>query len=129
MEKYPKEIHLKTRETLIIRPMEKDDLDALIAFFQSLPREDRMYLRSDVKQKEMMDMNGIFSMEKLKEGDINEILKTGDIFAIFEKVKPKKKKIITPKPKSRIPRKMTYWELMDYLEYVIEFEQGKLQSG
>lgn len=52
MEKYPKEVHLKSRETVIIRPMEKDDLDALIKFFQALPREHRMYLRSDVKQKE-----------------------------------------------------------------------------
>ncbi|MFC2088708.1 GNAT family N-acetyltransferase [Calditrichota bacterium] len=52
MEKYPKEVHLKSRETIIIRLMEKDDLDVLIDFFQALPREDRMYLRSDVKQKE-----------------------------------------------------------------------------
>ncbi len=52
MEKYPKEVHLKSRETIILRPMESDDMDALIQFFQALPLQDRLYLRSDVTKKE-----------------------------------------------------------------------------
>ncbi len=52
MDNYPKEVHLKSRENLILRPMESDDIDSLINFFKSLPIEDRMYLRSDVTQKE-----------------------------------------------------------------------------
>lgn len=67
---------------------------------------------------------GIFGMEELQEEDIEAILATGDIFACVERVKPKKKKTIIPKPKTAIPRDMTYWELMDYLEHTIEFGQG-----
>jgi len=72
----------------------------------------------------LLDMEGIFGLEELTEEGIQEIVRTGDIFACCEKVKPKKEKTIIPKPKRIIPRKMTYWELMDYLEYVMEFEQG-----
>jgi len=83
--------------------------------------------RNDSVQAEMGDMEGIFGLEKLTEEDIEEIIRTGDIFAHVVKVKPKKKKTIIPKPKSAIPKEMTYWELMDYLEHTIEFGQGGRQ--
>lgn len=66
---------------------------------------------------------GILGLEKLKEEDIEAILATGDIFACFEKVKPKKKKTIIPKPKSIIPKEQTLEDLMDYLEFVVEIGQ------
>ena len=52
MEKYPKEIHLKSGEIIVLNPLQDDEMEKLITFFQSLPVEDRMYLRSDVKQRE-----------------------------------------------------------------------------
>jgi len=52
MEKYPKEVHLKSGETIVLNPLQDDEMDELIRFFQSLPIEERMYLRSDVKHRE-----------------------------------------------------------------------------
>lgn len=52
MEKYPKKINLKNGDPITLRLMKEDDLESLINFFQSLPVEDRMYLRSDVMKRE-----------------------------------------------------------------------------
>jgi len=52
MEKYPKEIHLKSGEVIVLNPLQDDEMEKLVQFFQSLPVEERMYLRSDVKQRE-----------------------------------------------------------------------------
>lgn len=45
---------LKDGTEVIIRPIEKDDLDRSFAFFQALPDEDRAYLRSDVTRPEVV---------------------------------------------------------------------------
>jgi RimJ/RimL family protein N-acetyltransferase len=52
MEKYPKEVKLKTEEKVVLRLLTLDDLEPLIYFFQNLSSKDRMFLRSDVMQKE-----------------------------------------------------------------------------
>jgi RimJ/RimL family protein N-acetyltransferase len=52
MDEYPKEISLKTGQNLTIRLLKDDDIEALIQFFQTLPGEDRMYLRIDVMKRE-----------------------------------------------------------------------------
>ena len=52
MEKYPKEIHLKSGEIIVLNPLQDDEMEKLVYFFQSLPIDERMYLRSDVKQRE-----------------------------------------------------------------------------
>lgn len=52
MEKYPKEVALKSGETIVVNPLQDDEMEKLILFFQSLPIEERMYLRSDVSQRE-----------------------------------------------------------------------------
>jgi RimJ/RimL family protein N-acetyltransferase len=52
MEKYPKEIHLKSGETIILNPLQNDEMEKLIEFFQALPVKERMYLRSDVNERE-----------------------------------------------------------------------------
>ena len=52
MEKYPKEVQLKSGETIILNPLQSDEMEKLIQFFQSLPTEEKMYLRSDVSQRE-----------------------------------------------------------------------------
>jgi ribosomal protein S18 acetylase RimI-like enzyme len=41
-------VNLKDGTELIIRPLNKDDLDRSYNFFQALPEEDRTYLRRDV---------------------------------------------------------------------------------
>lgn len=52
MEKYPKEVHMKSGEALILNPLQQEEMEDLIDFFQSLPVDERMYLRSDVKNRE-----------------------------------------------------------------------------
>ena len=52
MEEYPKEVSLKSGQNLTIRLLNEDDIETLVQFFQSLPEEDRMYLRSDVLKSE-----------------------------------------------------------------------------
>lgn len=52
MDEYPKEITLKSGDKIFLRFLEKDDLDSLVEYFQSLPPGDRMYLRADVTKRE-----------------------------------------------------------------------------
>ncbi len=52
METYPKTIELEDGTTISLEIMTDDDLPDLIAFFQSLPEEDRLYLRSDTTDPE-----------------------------------------------------------------------------
>jgi RimJ/RimL family protein N-acetyltransferase len=52
MEKYPKTVKLKNGVMVKLKILQADELELLVEFFQSLPLEDRMYLRSDVMKKE-----------------------------------------------------------------------------
>ncbi len=52
MEKYPKKVTLKDDEIITLRLLNDTDLEILVSFFQSLPEKDRMYLRSDVMNRE-----------------------------------------------------------------------------
>jgi RimJ/RimL family protein N-acetyltransferase len=45
-------VKLKNKEHAVLRLLNQEDLEALIQFFQSLSVENRMYLRSDVMEKE-----------------------------------------------------------------------------
>jgi len=66
MEKYPKEITLKNGKKITLRLLTQDDIDALVAFFHSLPAEDRMYLRSDVQKKEnIINRFGTINYDKM----------------------------------------------------------------
>ena len=49
MNDYPKGIQLKDGTNASLHVMEESDLDNVIRFFQSIPDEDRQYLRSDTK--------------------------------------------------------------------------------
>jgi len=51
METYPKGLQLKNGEKIIVRLFKEDDVETLMLFFQSLPLEDRMYLRTDVTNR------------------------------------------------------------------------------
>lgn len=45
---YPKEITLRDGTTVVLRPMESSDAEALLAFFLEVEPEDRYYLKEDV---------------------------------------------------------------------------------
>ncbi len=49
MDEFPKGIQLKDGTNVSIHVMAESDIDELIRFFQSIPDEDRQYLRSDTK--------------------------------------------------------------------------------
>lgn len=44
---YPKTTRLRDKSEVVLRPLEKDDFDAMLTFLRSLPEEDRLFLRSD----------------------------------------------------------------------------------
>ncbi len=48
LEEYPKEAILKDGTRVTLRPLEHGDAERLVAFFQSIPEDDRWYLRHDV---------------------------------------------------------------------------------
>lgn len=52
---YPKKITLKDGTAVTVRPMVKEDGDALYAFFKGLPEEDRLYLRDDVADRAVIE--------------------------------------------------------------------------
>lgn len=52
---YPKTIELRGGLKVTLRPMVKEDVEKLWAFFQGVPREDRLFLRDDVSKKETIE--------------------------------------------------------------------------
>jgi RimJ/RimL family protein N-acetyltransferase len=48
MVEYPEETRLKDGTPITLRPIEEGDFQGLVSFFQSLPEEDRLYLKEDV---------------------------------------------------------------------------------
>jgi L-amino acid N-acyltransferase YncA len=67
LEEYPKKITLRDGFICILRPMTRDDQDALYRFFISLPEEDRKYLRNDAT-------NRIFIEKWCRELNYNKVL-------------------------------------------------------
>ena len=45
---YPRTVHCKDGSEILLRPMQAGDLEAVKAFFGTLPRADRLFLRYDV---------------------------------------------------------------------------------
>ena len=45
---YPKEVKVKDGSTIVLKPFEKKDKDALFLFFQKLPEGDRLFLKDNV---------------------------------------------------------------------------------
>lgn len=52
---YPKKLTLKDGTAVVIRPMVKEDGDALFSFFKGLPEEDRLFLRDDITDKAVIN--------------------------------------------------------------------------
>ncbi|MEE8478509.1 MAG: hypothetical protein V3S42_00740, partial [Candidatus Neomarinimicrobiota bacterium] len=61
-----KNINLKDNTEIALRQLKKRDRNRLTAFFSSLPKEDRIYLRVDVTDKEAIKQ--IIKSSKLGEG-------------------------------------------------------------
>ena len=55
LEEYPKKITLQDGFICILRPMTRDDQDALYRFFISLPEDDKKYLRNDVTNRILIE--------------------------------------------------------------------------
>jgi len=55
LKNYPKNITLKDGTPITIRPLVKEDGDALYAFFKGLPEEDRLFLRDDITDRAVID--------------------------------------------------------------------------
>src|SRR3990172_88205 len=54
LERYPREITLRSGVTLVFRPMDRDDVGRLWDFFQQIPPEDKMFFRQDVSRREVV---------------------------------------------------------------------------
>ena len=51
---YPKTVTLKDDRNVVLRPLVPDDFERLFDFFQALPSEDRLLLRHDVQDRELV---------------------------------------------------------------------------
>ncbi|MFV1957530.1 MAG: GNAT family N-acetyltransferase [bacterium] len=54
LDEYPKEISLKDGSSVTLRPMVEDDEAGLLEFFTGLSKADRLYLRHDVSNPEVI---------------------------------------------------------------------------
>jgi L-amino acid N-acyltransferase YncA len=45
---YPKEVQLRDQSSVVVRPLAAGDADALLAFFLSIPEDERYYLKHEV---------------------------------------------------------------------------------
>lgn len=54
LDDYPKEITLKDGTVLILRPMVREDEEGLLEFFAGIPEKERLYLRNDVINPEVV---------------------------------------------------------------------------
>ena len=74
---YPKNVTLKDGRSIVLRPLARDDFDELQAFFEALTEEDRLFLRHDVRDPELihkwteeLDFARIIPLVALDDGEI-----------------------------------------------------------
>ena len=74
---YPRDVALKDGRIVSIRPMNKEDGPSLLEFFRSLREEDRMFLRDDVVDPDLinrwvedLDYNKVVPLLGIAEGKI-----------------------------------------------------------
>lgn len=77
MELASKTIQLKDSTQILIRPLSKQDGPALLKFFATVPEDDRLFLKDDITQKEVidrwiadLDFNKVFPMIAEKDSAI-----------------------------------------------------------
>ena len=54
LDRYPREVVLRSGARLVFRPMVRDDVDRLWEFFRRVPAGDKMFFRQDVDRKEVV---------------------------------------------------------------------------
>jgi len=54
LKEYPKEVVLRDGSKVLMRPVVKDDEEALYQFFKGMSKEDRLYLRDDVASRDVI---------------------------------------------------------------------------
>lgn len=54
MVRYPRAFRCRDGRVVTVRPLERDDLQPLVEFFAALPDEDRLHLRVDVTQRDIV---------------------------------------------------------------------------
>ena len=52
---YPKNITLKDRTQYVLRPSTKDDMEILWNFFQEIPENDKLFLKDNVAEKDVVE--------------------------------------------------------------------------
>lgn len=67
-----KTVRLKDETEVLIREMTVEDLERSLAFFQSLPEEDRAYLRRDVVKREVVERR----IHEMQSGDVMRLVGT-----------------------------------------------------
>jgi RimJ/RimL family protein N-acetyltransferase len=55
LKEYPKEVTLKDGSKVTMRPVVREDEEALYQFFKVMSKEDRLYLRDDVANREIIN--------------------------------------------------------------------------
>lgn len=55
LKEYPKEVTLRDGSNVTLRPVVKEDEEALYQFFKGMNKEDRLYLRDDVANREIIN--------------------------------------------------------------------------
>jgi len=74
---YPKEMTLRDKTTIVLRPFERKDKEALLAFFQKMPEADRLFLKDNVTDPAVVDRwaaelnyDKVFPLLAWKENDV-----------------------------------------------------------
>ena len=74
---YPKEMTLRDKTTIVLRPFERKDREALLAFFQKMPEADRLFLKDNVTDPAVVDRwaaelnyDKVFPLLAWKENDV-----------------------------------------------------------
>lgn len=76
-ERFPKDVGIKDGKTIKCRPLQAEDRDELFALFQAIPNGDRLFLKDDVSNQNVIDewcnninYDTIFPLVALCEGKI-----------------------------------------------------------
>jgi hypothetical protein len=51
---HPKEVTLRDRSTVMCRPLQDSDTDALLSFFRAIPEQERFFLKDDVTSPQVI---------------------------------------------------------------------------
>jgi L-amino acid N-acyltransferase YncA len=67
-------VKLKDNQEVLIRPMQRDDLEASFAFFRALPEENRLSLRRDLSIREVIEER----IREMEEGGVKRLVAVAD---------------------------------------------------